>query len=133
GSWPVGTWGCTAASARETSTSVPRAARSSTLRVGAGRSRSSGTGSDCEEGQARRGPPRPRGTGLGHAAPAAGRGRGGPVHRPPGPREPLRLRPVRRLLALHHEADRKSTRLNSSHVKISYAVFCLKKKTRTRT
>src|SRR5690606_40284332 len=27
-----------------------------------------------------------------------------------------------------HE-DRKSTRLNSSHVKISYAVFCLKKKT----
>src|SRR5690606_42106014 len=28
------------------------------------------------------------------------------------------------------EADRKSTRLNSSHVKISYAVFCLKKKTK---
>src|SRR5690606_40507710 len=27
------------------------------------------------------------------------------------------------------ERDRKSTRLNSSHVKISYAVFCLKKKT----
>src|SRR5690606_22050755 len=27
-------------------------------------------------------------------------------------------------------ADRKSTRLNSSHVKISYAVFCLKKKSR---
>src|SRR5690606_40427485 len=26
--------------------------------------------------------------------------------------------------------DRKSTRLNSSHVKISYAVFCLKKKSR---
>src|SRR5690606_41472862 len=26
------------------------------------------------------------------------------------------------------ELDRKSTRLNSSHVKISYAVFCLKKK-----
>src|SRR5690625_5358664 len=26
--------------------------------------------------------------------------------------------------------DRKSTRLNSSHVAISYAVFCLKKKTR---
>src|SRR6266496_5927477 len=25
--------------------------------------------------------------------------------------------------------DRKSTRLNSSHVEISYAVFCLKKKT----
>src|SRR5690606_39506698 len=27
--------------------------------------------------------------------------------------------------------DRKSTRLNSSHVKISYAVFCLKKKHRS--
>src|SRR5690606_27082174 len=27
--------------------------------------------------------------------------------------------------------DRKSTRLNSSHVKISYAVFCLKKKNKT--
>src|SRR5256885_5288527 len=28
-------------------------------------------------------------------------------------------------------ADRKSTRLNSSHLVISYAVFCLKKKKRT--
>src|SRR5690625_6600152 len=28
--------------------------------------------------------------------------------------------------------DRKSTRLNSSHVATSYAVFCLKKKTRTQ-
>src|SRR3712207_8553642 len=28
--------------------------------------------------------------------------------------------------------DRKSTRLNSSHANISYAVFCLKKKTCTR-
>src|SRR5437899_9969250 len=27
-----------------------------------------------------------------------------------------------------HEEDRKSTRLNSSHLGISYAVFCLKKK-----
>src|SRR5690554_7339365 len=27
--------------------------------------------------------------------------------------------------------DRKSTRLNSSHVRISYAVFCLKKKKKT--
>src|SRR5256885_8772532 len=32
----------------------------------------------------------------------------------------------RRVLAL--EQDRKSTRLNSSHLVISYAVFCLKKK-----
>src|SRR5699024_12180597 len=30
--------------------------------------------------------------------------------------------------ARRDEADRKSTRLNSSHVSISYAVFCLKKK-----
>src|SRR5258705_6502858 len=29
--------------------------------------------------------------------------------------------------------DRKSTRLNSSHLGISYAVFCLKKKRRRRT
>src|SRR3712207_8922701 len=53
----------------------------------------------------------------------------------------LRLRPERRnavkvLLFLdiggsmdwHVEIDRKSTRLNSSHANISYAVFCLKKK-----
>src|SRR5690625_5696011 len=30
------------------------------------------------------------------------------------------------------ESDRKSTRLNSSHVAISYAVFCLKKKTKDK-
>src|SRR2546426_5226081 len=31
-------------------------------------------------------------------------------------------------VALRDEQDRKSTRLNSSHLVISYAVFCLKKK-----
>src|SRR5690606_41103403 len=31
------------------------------------------------------------------------------------------------------EIDRKSTRLNSSHVKISYAVFCLKKKKNSKS
>src|SRR5690242_21085780 len=31
-------------------------------------------------------------------------------------------------LAVLHAQDRKSTRLNSSHMSISYAVFCLKKK-----
>src|SRR2546421_8029683 len=31
------------------------------------------------------------------------------------------------------QLDRKSTRLNSSHDQISYAVFCLKKKTNTRS
>src|SRR2546429_5988211 len=39
-----------------------------------------------------------------------------------GPAEPA---------AFHRERDRKSTRLNSSHGYISYAVFCLKKKTTT--
>src|SRR5256885_16921467 len=32
------------------------------------------------------------------------------------------------LLSAHYAEDRKSTRLNSSHLVISYAVFCLKKK-----
>src|SRR5690349_22203104 len=49
---------------------------------------------------------------------------------------------VERLLAVdslvdvgdpHALRDRKSTRLNSSHVEISYAVFCLKKKKNTKT
>src|SRR5690606_41828057 len=35
-------------------------------------------------------------------------------------------------LTVTFDQDRKSTRLNSSHVKISYAVFCLKKKTPAR-
>src|SRR5436305_14526440 len=33
---------------------------------------------------------------------------------------------------LRRVGDRKSTRLNSSHVRISYAVFCLKKKKKTQ-
>src|SRR5216684_7897558 len=36
--------------------------------------------------------------------------------------------PIARNLELRHRGDRKSTRLNSSHGYISYAVFCLKKK-----
>src|SRR3712207_7679796 len=32
-------------------------------------------------------------------------------------------------MLVHAVSDRKSTRLNSSHANISYAVFCLKKKT----
>src|SRR5437899_7488477 len=35
------------------------------------------------------------------------------------------------LTAIFHPRDRKSTRLNSSHLGISYAVFCLKKKNTT--
>src|SRR5256885_9437751 len=33
----------------------------------------------------------------------------------------------------HTRTDRKSTRLNSSHLVISYAVFCLKKKKQVKT
>src|SRR5699024_12339037 len=57
-----------------------------------------------------------------------------PVRGGRGPRPELRtarraLRDVRELLRrLDALQDRKSTRLNSSHVSISYAVFCLKKK-----
>src|SRR3712207_7628228 len=44
----------------------------------------------------------------------------------------LQLPPTRRMTAPHPtwcwQQDRKSTRLNSSHANISYAVFCLKKK-----
>ena len=52
-----------------------------------------------------------------------------PGLRPAGPqvragRRPEGHRPTARGL----EGDRKSTRLNSSHLVISYAVFCLKKK-----
>src|SRR3712207_7444712 len=38
------------------------------------------------------------------------------------------LKPVLHRPGLRVEPDRKSTRLNSSHANISYAVFCLKKK-----
>src|SRR2546426_3163018 len=55
----------------------------------------------------------------------------------PWPREPehIRLEPsaepffsLLSLLSSEDSVDRKSTRLNSSHLVISYAVFCLKKK-----
>src|SRR5207302_9312074 len=39
----------------------------------------------------------------------------------------------RRGVPIDGVGDRKSTRLNSSHVKISYAVFCLKKKKKKKT
>src|SRR5258708_9949043 len=65
-----------------------------------------------------------RGAALGGGAPRRphrGRGRG-------------RLRPLRECRVFHGGGkmrDRKSTRLNSSHQIISYAVFCLKKKKKT--
>src|SRR5688500_19611722 len=45
------------------------------------------------------------------------------------PADRRRGRPDGAALAGPRELDRKSTRLNSSHLVISYAVFCLKKKT----
>src|SRR5205085_9463355 len=53
-----------------------------------------------------------------------------PCHEVPGEQRNV-LAPLaqRRHPDRHHvQADRKSTRLNSSHSQISYAVFCLKKK-----
>src|SRR5207248_10830564 len=65
------------------------------------------------------------------AVPAAGRA---------GDLQPGRLRPVRGAYRLvpgvlrrdRQDGDRKSTRLNSSHRTISYAVFCLKKKKKNK-
>src|SRR3712207_8189579 len=56
-----------------------------------------------------------RGVGVVNGAASDGEDAGSRVHR------------VARADAAAHE-DRKSTRLNSSHANISYAVFCLKKK-----
>src|SRR2546430_11744938 len=59
---------------------------------------------------------------------------GPPALRARGP--PVRLRPARAAAStvlrarVQARRDRKSTRLNSSHSQISYAVFCLKKKKR---
>src|SRR2546430_12270934 len=56
------------------------------------------------------------------------RRRGGP----PGPAPATRgARSRRSVLRTRGPRDRKSTRLNSSHSQISYAVFCLKKKNKT--
>src|SRR5207249_10950764 len=43
-----------------------------------------------------------------------------------------RQRAAHACVGLGRQPDRKSTRLNSSHVSISYAVFCLKKKKKTK-
>src|SRR5690242_21220410 len=64
--------------------------------------------------------PRPRRRPHQHRIPAAAlpaHQRGTRAHAEPDPRPRVALR-----------LDRKSTRLNSSHMSISYAVFCLKKK-----
>src|SRR5690606_40598895 len=86
----------------------------------------------ADDGSPTSGDPRPGGG----AAPVAGetiglriRGRLLP-HPPPDDRREAAVEAGGRQAPGTHR-DRKSTRLNSSHVKISYAVFCLKKKTKT--
>src|SRR3712207_8492691 len=78
--------------------------------------RSPAGGLDAAVGVPARGAARGDGLGPGHLRV----GRAGLL---PRPQELPALRP----------ADRKSTRLNSSHANISYAVFCLKKKKRKTT
>src|SRR5207302_4914307 len=84
-------------------------------------------------------PPQPYTLSLHDALPISARGRasrprprrGRPAPcAPAGPRAGERRSPAqtRCRRARGGALDRKSTRLNSSHVKISYAVFCLKKK-----
>src|SRR5690606_41348729 len=70
-------------------------------------------------------PPLPGSTGHGQATlpgrvPGAEEALSSSQDNPPTVPRPLRREVLKRPL------DRKSTRLNSSHVKISYAVFCLK-------
>src|SRR3712207_7552731 len=66
-----------------------------------------------------------------------GRGRGAgpapPRHHDARHGRPRRLPPCPGVLDGADHQDRKSTRLNSSHANISYAVFCLKKKKTSNT
>src|SRR3712207_8006613 len=84
--------------------------------------------SDVEAQRVAARPPRGRG-----AVGGAVEGDGEALEAAPGIAHPEQLQPVehggeRRVGAgLQHRRDRKSTRLNSSHANISYAVFCLKK------
>src|SRR2546429_2555100 len=60
-------------------------------------------------------------------------GRGGCQGLPPTTSDKRALYPRPKTPRLCGPIDRKSTRLNSSHGYISYAVFCLKKKKNTNT
>src|SRR5690606_41016862 len=65
-----------------------------------------------------------------HREPRGGQAVGHRAHRHRGAGEPVEDEGAVGAAARRDPgfADRKSTRLNSSHVKISYAIFCLKKK-----
>src|SRR5690625_5429472 len=54
------------------------------------------------------------------------------IHMDEQEKEKYRLLLLETKSELNQTIDRKSTRLNSSHVAISYAVFCLKKKKKTQ-
>src|SRR2546429_5363930 len=73
--------------------------------------------------------------GLGRSAGGSGAGGNGAPPDLPPPEPPATISGNAATVvqtALEALGDRKSTRLNSSHGYISYAVFCLKKKTRIR-
>src|SRR5258707_1546640 len=97
---------------------VPAAVGASVRRRGAGAARVVRSERDRDRAEGRAGPdrvaeaagPRARARGAARAAVSA-----------------VRLQAERDEF-LHRDRDRKSTRLNSSHANISYAVFCLKKK-----
>src|SRR5690606_41814308 len=93
---------------------------------------------DLEDSARRRRRPREHGAaGVGaahdglHGEAELGGTPGPPLRGPARPVEAPRRGAVQDGAAQSVEQDRKSTRLNSSHVKISYAVFCLKKKNTT--
>src|SRR5690606_2848967 len=119
---------CSATASR---TSVPSSLRScAAMRSVRWKDLVIGTGSGLENGERRTGTGR---NGAGTGMP----GRWPCVHRPccgtsiatDALQRPLDLDALEALdLVARLDVDRKSTRLNSSHVKISYAVFCLKKK-----
>src|SRR3712207_7779237 len=67
--------------------------------------------------------------GVSRAAQVGSRGQSATTRTPRRHRK-RHTREANAFLAMH-ALDRKSTRLNSSHANISYAVFCLKKKTQT--
>src|SRR2546427_7220200 len=58
------------------------------------------------------------------------------INRYPDPTAPALVKRLRKVMGIAPEydvsLDRKSTRLNSSHSQISYAVFCLKKKKKNK-
>src|SRR5690349_23941771 len=69
----------------------------------------------------------------GPIAPAAPSARRAPAPARRAPRAPAAGARDARRAGAGARRDRKSTRLNSSHVEISYAVFCLKKKKTTQS